>query len=95
MVAFLFKKGYFEQRGDARRGAALIEEKGCGTCHGQADSETPTLEGSEDGYSAVRFASVAWVYGPGMKEMIDYRNRDWPTMSARDVADRVAYLSEN
>jgi len=95
LVAYLFKKGYFEQRGDARRGAVLIEEKGCGTCHGQEDSEAPALEGSGDGYSAVRFASTVWVHGPGMKDMMDYRNKDWPAMSAQDVADLVAYLREN
>ena len=95
VVAYLFKKGYFEASGDKGRGAQLVQDKGCTSCHGQADSEAVELSGFEEGYSAVRLAWAVWIHGPGMKDMIDYRGKDWPTMTPPDVANLVALLNNN
>ena len=43
----------------------------------------------------LRADDPVWDHGSGMKDIMDYRNKDWPAMSAQDVADLVACLSEN
>ena len=88
VAAYLFRRGYFQELGDAQRGQAAYESKGCAACHDEGEAGAQPLES----LNAMELSAAVWNHGPNMKAQMDYLEKDWPELSARDVADLVAYV---
>jgi mono/diheme cytochrome c family protein len=93
LLAYLFERGYFAVEGDAQRGERAFRDKGCASCHGQADSSAPNLQAMDTVFTATRFAAAVWRHGPAMLAQIQQRGDSWPSLSEREVADLVAFLN--
>ena len=92
VLAYLFREGYFQARGDAIRGGAAYNSLGCAECHDGADSPGPRISNLPTPFSAVRLASAVWRHGPGMQAEMDYRDKDWPQLSEQLVTDLVEFI---
>jgi mono/diheme cytochrome c family protein len=86
LLAFLFSKRYFEEKGNPSRGRRLHEARRCGTCH---DLKSKGIE-----FSAAQMASALWRHGPKMQLEMEKRGIRWPAFTGREMADLVAYLQE-
>jgi len=56
-----------------------------------ADSGSVTNAGR---FSAARMASAVWSHGPEMAEEMQNTGLKWPTLSARDMTDLIAFLND-
>ena len=88
VAAYLFRRGYFQEQGDAQRGAATYEAKGCASCHDAGEAGARPIEQ----LSAMELGAAVWTHGPNMKAQMDYLEKEWPELTARDVADLVAFV---
>ena len=93
LLAYLFEHGYFPVRGDAERGALVHETKGCASCHSSEDAAAQPIRGTDAPFTAARLVFGVWRHGPEMKGQMNYRDKDWPTLSEQDVADLIEFLN--
>ncbi len=92
LLAYLFEKGYFPTRGDAERGQALYESKGCAGCHETGEAGAQAIHGTGAPFTAARLSAAVWRHGPDMKAQINYREKQWPTFTEQEAADLIEYL---
>jgi mono/diheme cytochrome c family protein len=96
IVAYLFTSRYFERPGSARRGEALVQNKGCLGCHAVAgkgarvgaDFARSTLVGSADSLVA-----GMWNHGAAMEAQADKRRVAWPELTGAELGDIAAYFA--
>lgn len=77
----------FQDAGDAVRGAKTFADKKCASCHAQ-------MSRGERVYTAYSMISQGWVHGPLMQADIQKRKPRWPSLSADDIANLVAYMNK-
>jgi cytochrome c551/c552 len=94
MVSYIYFSGGFEEHGNPSAGRSVYVKKQCASCHGEPGSIAGPLLG-EGGASAARMVEAVWSHGPDMLREMQRRGEQWPTLSARDVANLVAFLNEN
>jgi cytochrome c2 len=75
LLAYLFEQGYFPVRGNAERGQAVYEGKGCASCHEKGEADAQPIHGTGAPFTAARLASAVWRHGPTMKAQINYREK--------------------
>jgi len=93
LIAYLFSERYFEMRGDAQRGAALFQEKGCRLCH-QAQGPGPDLSAWAHA-SPATLATGLWNHGPVMLERMHQQHVAWPSFRRGEIADLLEFLRRN
>lgn len=92
LLAYLFEQGYFPVRGNAEQGKAVYETKGCAACHENGVADAQPIHGTGAPFTAARLASAVWRHGPNMKAQINYREKEWPTLTEQEAADLIEYL---
>ena len=92
LLSYLLARGYFEETGNQRRGAALFREKQCLTCHG-VGTDAPQLPRPRAKVTAGDFGAVVWRHGPEMLSVMSSQGISWPALTGRDVNDLTAFLS--
>lgn len=93
LVSFLFARRYFEQTGNASRGASVFNRKNCAACHGVAGSGAPDLSAKAGQYSAPMLTSAFWRHGPRMLVEMQRRSLPWPELTGAQMADLIAHLN--
>ncbi|HLH29793.1 MAG TPA: c-type cytochrome, partial [Terriglobia bacterium] len=95
LVAYLFTQRYFDEQGDARRGAAVYEAKGCASCHERWRKETgaPDLTAATEQYSPITIAASLFRHGPAMLETMKKENVQWPHFTPREMEDLIGFLN--
>jgi mono/diheme cytochrome c family protein len=88
LLAYLFREGVLEERGNSVKGRALFRNKGCASCHGQDGVRVPIRD-----YYAIDLATAAWRHGPEVRDEMVRKGFDWPRLSAEEMADITAYLN--
>jgi mono/diheme cytochrome c family protein len=96
ILAYLFTVRYFEPNGSARRGAALLKDKGCLACHsvngkgtaGGVDFARSTVVGTP----AALTASL-WNHSRAMEAEAEKRRIALPELRGAELADISAYLA--
>lgn len=91
LIAYLYLVRGAVLRGSAARGAAVAREKHCLSCHA-GSGPGPLLDATEAIRTPAHFAAAMWNHGPGMQAYLARAGLAWPVLSARDVADLVAFL---
>lgn len=91
------KEDVFLAPGDPREGKQLFSQKGCARCH--ATQETGKTKGPNLGVQKKdfpptigQFASLMWDHFPQMFREMQKENIKIPELSAKDMADIIAYL---
>ena len=85
LLAFLTARRYFEETGNAGRGAKIHASRQCGVCH---DLKTKGIT-----FSAPQMASALWRHGPKMQAEMEQKKIRWPSFSGREMTDLVAFLN--
>ncbi len=95
LIAYLFAQRYFDEEGNAARGAQVFDEKNCKSCHEQRRLETraPDLTVATERYSPITLSASVWRHGPAMLEAIKEKELAWPEFSGSEMSDLIAYLN--
>ncbi len=91
LLAYLFEKQYFQERGNPSRGARLYRSRQCAGCHEAGPG--PALAGLRGRFSPPAFTSASWKHGPQMLEQLEKRGLQWPSFTGTEMADLIAYLN--
>ncbi len=94
LIAFLFARRYFEEKGQPNRGSQVFASKKCGACHDQPGSPAPSLKSKEGQFSAPQMASAVWRHGPKMLREMEKRHIRWPNLTGPEMADLIAFLNK-
>lgn len=93
IVSHLNSQGAFERLGNEDKGHLVFEKKGCTACHGLPELEAPVLVGARGRFSAAHMASSVWVHGPEMLNQMRRSDLRWPSFSAHEMSDLIAFLN--
>lgn len=81
--------------GDAARGRAVFDQKGCGRCHRPRDATQgmgPSLEVIGRPQGVLQLAGRLWNHVPAMFATVEREGSRWPEMTREQMADLMAYL---
>lgn len=95
LVSYLFARRYFEQTGNASRGARVFNQKNCTACHGVTGSGAPDLSARKGEYSAPMLMAAFWGHGPRMLSEMRRRNLPWPQLTGEQMIDLIAHLNSD
>ena len=93
LISYVYFSGGFEEEGNPIKGRRLFLKKGCQSCHGDSVAGQAPIENAGR-FSAARMASAVWSHGPEMVEEMQKTGLKWPTLSARDMTDLIAFLND-
>lgn len=93
LLSFLFEEGFLEERGDMTTGSKLWQSKGCSNCHDTAPKGGQFVPLRLRTYTVTDLSTVIWRHGPRIRDEMQRAGIAWPTMTARDIADIVAWLN--
>ena len=96
ILAYLFTARYFEPNGSARRGATLVQSKGCLACHSVAGKGAAGgVDFARSGVVGTPAALTAalWNHGRAMEAEAQKRRITLPELRGTELADISAYLA--
>jgi mono/diheme cytochrome c family protein len=93
LLSYLWAKQFFESAGDAARGKRVFSAKHCATCHDDAGSGAPKLQGAGTSFSAAAMVAALWHHGPTMLESMRAKQIAWPRFDTSEMPDLIAYLN--
>jgi cytochrome c2 len=96
LVAYLFTARYFDEEGDADRGARVFESKSCALCHEVRRQQTraPDLTLVTERFSSVTIAAAVWRHGPAMVQTMQQQKITWPQFKGSEMSDLIAFLNK-
>jgi cytochrome c2 len=95
LVAYLFSQRYFEETGNAERGARVFDAKGCAGCHVQRRAQTgaPDLTLGTERYSPITISTAVWLHGRSMLEAVQRDKQAWPELQPDEMLDLLSFLN--
>ncbi len=95
LVSYLYFFQFLDAPGNARRGAAVLREKRCGSCHGPAGASPaapPFAAIAEQLRTPLAVITAMWNHAGRMTEVMAAENVAWPMLKGGEIADLVAYV---
>ncbi len=95
ILAYLYTSRYFDARADARRGAQLVQAKGCTTCHsvrGKGGKVAADFATSRVVATPASLIAGMWNHSAYMEAKAQKQDVAWPTLSGQELADVSVYL---
>jgi mono/diheme cytochrome c family protein len=86
-----------DRPGSTERGSLLVENKRCTFCHGGPSGRNDGASDFRDmrlKTSVTQIAGNMWNHGPKMWEMMEEKEVEFPTLTAVEMADIIAFLYE-
>ena len=93
LLGYIWMRPYFRGAGDPPRGRKVFMAKNCAACHDSGANGAPKLGKTPEGYSDVTMMSTLWDHGPRMLEVMNQRKLPWPSFTAPEMTDLIAYLN--
>ncbi|MEZ5356861.1 MAG: c-type cytochrome [Bryobacteraceae bacterium] len=93
LAGYLWSLQYFEEKGDARRGAKVYARKQCDSCHADASWFAPSLSKRAQPLNSIAVVSALWRHGPAMLARMEERGMKWPRFKDEEMADLIAYVN--
>jgi mono/diheme cytochrome c family protein len=93
LIGYLWAREFFEDSGNASRGARVFEAKRCATCHLTGANEAPRLPAADRSFTGATMVSALWRHGPTMLAKMQSNNQAWPRFDGTQMADVIAYLN--
>jgi cytochrome c2 len=94
LFAYFYSVRFFEKVGDAARGRAAFESKGCSRCHGIVRQKRPAAKPVmqwESAFEPIALASAMWNHGVGIAADFASLRLKWPQLTSQDLTDIVIY----
>jgi cytochrome c2 len=95
LFAFFYSTRFFDKPGDAGRGKQLFGAKGCGDCHGiaesRAESAPPVVKWDSLG-QPILMVQQMWNHSGRMREAFVRRNIPWLELTTQELTDMLVYL---
>ena len=97
LVAYLFAQRYFDEQGNAERGARVFDSKNCSVCHETNRRKTgaPDLAVATERFSPITIGAAVWRHGPRMLESMHDQNIAWPQFKGSEMSDLIAFLNKH
>lgn len=95
IIAYLYFLGYFDEKGDIKKGAMIFSDKGCIRCHdfdAKQQMIGPDLRKLPNTISSIEVAAEMWNHAPMMKNKMVKLKIHWPKFKKGEVADLMGYL---
>ncbi len=95
ILAHLYVAHYFDQPGNARRGARVVQTKGCVTCHsvrGKGGKIAADFATSQVVVAPATLIAGMWNHSILMETQTQKREIAWPVLTGQELADLSAYL---
>jgi mono/diheme cytochrome c family protein len=96
LFAYLFISRYDGEPGDPERGRTYYQDQWCAACHG-LDGEGagigPALRGVTSRETREQVVQRMWNHAPEMLEEMGNQKIEWPRITARELADLLAFLA--
>src|ERR1039458_4794179 len=95
LFVYFFAARYFEQPGDARRGARVFLAKRCAECHGIGSVLREGIQPVSAWKSLadpIALAQQMWNHSGEMKPALDRMKIPYPRLSANEMTDLLVYL---
>ncbi len=93
LLAYLFDRHYFDERGNASSGARVYRSHRCPACHETGEAGAPQLSQFRGQFTSLFLTSALWKHGPRMLAEMEKRGWKWPTFAGTEMADLIAYLN--
>jgi mono/diheme cytochrome c family protein len=96
ILAYLYTSRYFDDRGTVRRGAQLIQDRGCTNCHavrGKGGKLAGDLATSRVVGTPASLIAGMWNHSSYMEAKAQKQDVTWPTLTGQELADLSAYLA--
>lgn len=95
LFAYIYVVRYQGEAGDAARGRAVFESKGCAVCHGAdgAGKAGPALKNVTPGMSQDAILQMMWNHAPKMGALLVEQDLAWSRLGAQELADLLAFLT--
>ncbi|MGH9521206.1 MAG: c-type cytochrome [Terriglobales bacterium] len=92
LFAYLYIVGVTDLPGDAVRGRALFESKGCARCHAAASASAPAFAELSRAQTPLALTEALWNHASGMSAELQHRRMQWPAMKSGELRDLFAYV---
>ncbi len=94
VIAFLYYLRFHETGGDVRGGELVYVQKGCSNCHAGTGRAAigPDLARSETVLTLLGLATAMWNHAPGMYDVIQVEEVEWPRFEGDEMRDLSVYL---
>ena len=95
LFAYFYAVRFFEKPGDAERGKAAFESKGCSRCHGLQQAKVAGVVPVSQWESAsepIALAGAMWNHGAAMNAEFTKRRLKSPQLTSQDLTDLVIYI---
>jgi mono/diheme cytochrome c family protein len=91
LLSFLWARQFFQDSGDAARGARVFASKHCADCH--TTGTAPELTAGTAVFSGPAMVAALWHHGPAMLDEMKARGIQWPRLDTADMSGLIAYLN--
>ncbi|OGL41379.1 MAG: hypothetical protein A3C43_04835 [Candidatus Schekmanbacteria bacterium RIFCSPHIGHO2_02_FULL_38_11] len=94
IIAYLYFLGYFDEKGDMKKGSIIFNEKGCIKCHFFDGKQMigPDLRKLSNTTSSIEVVTEMWNHASKMKNKMAELKIQWPKFKKGEVADLMQYL---
>jgi mono/diheme cytochrome c family protein len=95
VLALLYTKDYFDARPNPARGAQLVRDRGCTTCHavgGQGGKSAADFSTSTVTSSPSSVVAAMWNHSARMEATAEAKAVVWPMLTGSELGDITAYL---
>jgi mono/diheme cytochrome c family protein len=93
LLAYLWARPFFEERGNASGGRRVFAAKHCAGCHDDAAGGAPHLPRQTAGFNGITMVSALWRHGPAMLDSMNAKGVAWPRFSSAEMSNLIAYLN--
>jgi len=91
ITSYLWAGQFFEDAGDAAAGRRVFTIKRCATCHEDASSGAPKLEGKR--FSGATMVAALWHHGPEMLDRMKAKGISWPRFDGAQMSNLIEFLN--
>jgi mono/diheme cytochrome c family protein len=93
LIGYVWAREFFEDSGNASRGARVFEAKRCAACHLTGADGAPKLPSADRSFTGATMVSALWRHGPTMLASMQSNHVAWPRFDGMQMADVIAYLN--
>ncbi len=84
ILAFLWSIRYFEDSGNARRGAQVFQSKRCAQCH---------MAAARKDFTSASMVAGVWKHAPPILDKMRQKSSPWPRFTAEEMKDLIAFYA--